>query len=59
MKFLEEKEFLVGQVEDSRVGGWCSVKNGGRPGAWTLLVPNQWIHADMAILDWSPVDMVR
>ena len=27
---------LFGRVETSRVGGWCSMKMGGHPGAWIL-----------------------
>ena len=30
--------FLFGRVEASRWGGWCSVRTGGRPGAWILEV---------------------
>ena len=28
VQFLEKQDFLVGQVEASRVGGWCSVRKG-------------------------------
>ena len=30
--FFDGQEFLVGQVEDLRVGGWFSLRKGGRPG---------------------------
>ena len=33
MQFLEGKDFLVGEVEASKVGGWCSIRKVGRPRA--------------------------
>ena len=38
MQFLEEQEFSVGRVQYSKVGWWFSMKKGGRPGAWIILV---------------------
>ena len=33
VQFFEEQEFLVGWLESSRLGRWCSVRKGGCPGA--------------------------
>ena len=55
----KEQEFLSRQVEASRVGGWCSVRKGGRPGEWILLFLIQWSHATMDFSYWTHVDMVR
>ena len=59
VKYLEEQEFLVRKMKASRVGGWCIVRKGGRPGAWILLVLMRWSHADTAFSDWLHVDMVQ
>ena len=53
------KIVLVGRVEDSRVGGWCSANKGGFPGAWILLFLIGWNYAVMDFLYWPHVDMVR
>ena len=45
--------FFVGQVEDSRVGGWCSLVTGGRTSAWIILFLMFWIYVDMDFSDWS------
>ena len=50
---------LVGQVKDSRVGGWCRIRKGGSPGSWTLLLMIQWIHAPMDLSDFPHVEMVQ
>ena len=47
VKILEEQDFLLGRVETSRVGGWCRVKKGGRPGTRILSVLMLWSHAAM------------
>ena len=36
--------FFVGGVEASWVGGWCSMRERGRPGSWIPLSPIWWIH---------------
>ena len=59
MWFLEEQDFLDGQVEASRVGGWCRVSKGGRHGACIILFLIQWIHDTVDLLYWTHVDMVR
>ena len=41
--------YLAGQVEASRVGGWCSVSMGGRTGACTLLFLIRWRHYFMGV----------
>ena len=41
---LEEQDFLVGQVESSRVVGWFSASKGERPGSWNILFLIHWIH---------------
>ena len=51
--------FLVGQVEASRVGGWCSTRKGGRPGALIILVLMQWSHVYMDLSYCPHLDMVR
>ena len=38
------KIFLVGRVEASRVGRWCSVRKGGCPGVFILLFLIRWSH---------------
>ena len=58
MQFFEEQDFLVGRVEDSKVGEWCIMMNGRRPGDWVLLSLIQWIHAAMDFSYWPHVDMV-
>ena len=58
MQFLEEQDFLAGRVEVSRVGGWCSVMNVGRPVAWILLVMMCLIHAAMYLSYCTHVEMV-
>ena len=45
MQILEEQDFLVGRVEASRVGGWCSARKAGHPGAWIILFLIRCIHA--------------
>ena len=59
MKILEEQDFLVGQVEVSRVGGWCCVRKLGYLGAWILYVLMQWKHADIYLSDCPHVDRLR
>ena len=34
VKILEGQDFLFVRVEVSRVGGWCSMRKGRRPGSW-------------------------
>ena len=58
MQFLEEQDYLVGKDKASRVDGWCSVRKGGLPGAWIILVLMRWNHAAMDLSDWPHVEMM-
>ena len=59
VKCLEGQYFLVGQVEASRVGGWCIVVKGGHPWSCIVLALICCVHADMRFSFWSHVDTVR
>ena len=59
VQFLEEQYVLVRQVEVSRVGGWCSAREGGHPSDWILLVLMWWIHEAMDFSYWTHVEMVQ
>ena len=50
---------LVGRVEDSRVGAWCSVSRGLLSSAWIFLLLILCIHDAMDFLYYPHVDMVR
>ena len=56
---LYGNNFFVVQVKSSRVSGWCSVRKGGRPGAWILLFLIRWSHAAIYFSYCPHVDMVR
>ena len=38
------KIVLVGIKEDASMGRWCSVRTGGYPVTWVLLILIWWIH---------------
>ena len=50
---------LVGRVEASWVGGWCSIRKGVHPGSWIPLFLILWIHNAMDFSDWTHIDMVQ
>ena len=50
MQFFEEQDFLVRRVNDSRVDGWCSARNRGRPEARISLVLMFRSHVAMELL---------
>ena len=53
-----EQCFLVGRVETSRVGGWCSARKGGHPGALILILLISWIHDAIYFSVYLHVEMV-
>ena len=50
--------FLFERVGASRLGGWCSMRTGGRPGYWIFAVLICWIYDFMDLSDWTHMSYV-